>query len=233
MPIHRHIVTLVTVLLMLPVLLRLLPVGEAQAQQKPMRIGAHVYLDDWWAKHATPENRDFVTILKAHTKSGRIEALPNDRLYRQYQNRKLDCILTGGWPHDDPQLRSQRALTFEVRLFTLSDKDLSTQEEILVGRMKQFPPPSLPLERTMVDWFPLQNLPQGFDLLRAGRIDALIADPSHVLNAPDNIHHDIIPADLPPLKTVHVPLICHDTKHNRNFVEMLDRGSLMESSRLQ
>ena len=233
MPIQRHIVTLVTVLLMFPALLSILPVGEAQAQQKSMRIGAHVYLDDWWAKHTSPENRNLVTALKTYTKSGRIEALPNDRLYRLYENQKLDCILTGGWPHDDPQLRSQRALIFEVRLFTLSDNDLSTQSEVLVGKMKQFPPPSLPLDNTMVDWFSLQNLQQGFDLLRAGRIDALIADPSHVLNAPDNIHHDIIPADLPPLKRVSVPLICHDTKHNRNFVEMLDHSRLTQSSRLQ
>lgn len=233
MPIQRQLVTLVTVMLMSPVLLSLPLVAEAQAQQENIRIGAHVYLDDRWAKHTSPENRNLVTTLKAHAKSGNIETLPNDRLYHLYQSRKLDCILTGGWPHDDPQLRSKRGLTFEVRLFTLSDNDLTKRDEVLIGRMKQFPPPSVPLEQAMVDWLPLQNLKQGFDLLHAGRIDALVADSSHVQNDPGDIHQDIIPADLPPLRRFTVPLMCHDTADNRNLIEMLDRDPLVQSSRTQ
>lgn len=228
MPVQRHRITVVTVLLMLSVLLCLAVVSETKAQQNTLRIGAHVSLDNQWAKHTAPENRNFVATLKAHTQSGRIETLPNDRLYHLYETAQFDCILTGGWPHDDPQLRSKRALIFEVRLFTLSNNDLTTQDQVLVGRMKQFPPPALPLENAMIDWMPLQNLKQGFDLLRAGRIDALIADPSHVHNGPDGIHADIMAADLPPLRRFAVPLMCHDTAHNRNFIEMLDRNAMTQ-----
>lgn len=198
------------------------------ADGKEFRIGAHVILDDQWTKYTTAANRSFVATLRAKTASGTIETLPTDRLYQLYRAHQLDCILTGGWPHDDPQLMTKRALTFEVRLFTRADFDLGAQDEILVGRMKQFPPPALPLEKTMIDWLPLQNLQQGFDLLRAGRIDALLADPSHVQNDADGPQAGIVPANLPPVRQFGVPLICHDTEGNRTFVKMLDQESLTQ-----
>ncbi|NIY77320.1 hypothetical protein HED22_16830 [Thalassospira sp. HF15] len=200
----------------------------AVAQTPALRIGAHVILDEKWSKNASRENRNFVAALKAQTKSGRIETLPSDRLYQLYQSGQLDCILTGGWPHDDPQLISKRVLTFEVRLLTLANTDLPARSQILVGRMKQFPPPALPLETTLVDWLPLQNLKQGFDLLRARRIDALLADPSHIQNAPQQTHEDIIAADLPAVKRFSVPLLCHDTDYNRDMIDMLDQETLTQ-----
>jgi len=204
------------------------PSSLAAAETPALRIGAHVALDEQWSKNASHENRNFVADLEAQTKSGRIETLPTDRLYQLYQSGELDCILTGGWPHDDPQLMSKRVLTFEVRLFTLADTDLPGSSQILVGRMKQFPPPALPLETTMVDWLPLQNLKQGFDLLQAGRIDALLADPSHIRHAPKETKRDIIAADLPAVKRFGVPLLCHDTVYNRDMIDQLDQEALTQ-----
>jgi hypothetical protein len=202
--------------------------AHAATGEPDLRIGSHVLLDDQWAKYTSNENRQFVKALKARTPSGEIETLPTDRLYQLYQAVELDCILTGGWPHDDPQLSSERTLIFEVRLYRLTTMKLTLQDEILVGRMKQFPPPALPLDETLVDWLPLQNLKQGFDLLRAGRIDALLADPSHVQNAPDGPQSGIVPADLPPVKRFAVPLICHDTPENRDLIEILDQSILKQ-----
>lgn len=201
---------------------------RAMADEGEFRIGAHVALDDQWTRYTTPANRRFVSTLREKTASGKIETLPTDRLYQLYRTEQLDCILTGGWPHDDPQLMTKSALLFEVRLFTHADFDLGAQEEILVGRMKQFPPPALPLENTLVDWLPLQNLQQGFALLRAGRIDALLADPSHVQNDADGPHVGITPANLPPVRKFTVPLLCHDTEDNRALVEMLDDEALTQ-----
>jgi hypothetical protein len=203
-------------------------IAQEQAAEKTLRIGSHVLLDAPWEKHTSNENRQIVAALKARTDLGEIETLPTDRLYQLYQTGDLDCILTGGWPHDDPQLSSQRALIFEVRLYRLPTMKLSIRDEILVGRMKQFPPPALPLDDTLVDWLPLQNLKQGFDLLRAGRIDALLADPSHVHNSPDGPQSGIVPADLPPVKRFAVPLICHDTPDNRAFITSLDQTALTQ-----
>jgi len=201
---------------------------RAMADEDAFRIGAHVILDDQWTKYTTAANQSFVATLRAKTASGTIDTLPSDRLYQLYRAHQLDCILTGGWPHDDPQLTTKRALMFEVRLFTRADFDLGVLDEILVGRMKQFPPPALPFEKTMIDWLPLQNLQQGFDLLRAGRVDALLADPSHVQNDADCPQAGIVPANLPPVRQFGVPLLCHDTEGNRTFVKMLDQESLTQ-----
>lgn len=215
------------VLAMAMSLVAAMPMG-VMADEHAFRIGAHVALDDKWTQYTSPANRSFVSTLRKKTGSGKIETLPTDRLFQLYRAEQLDCILTGGWPHDEPQLMTKRALLFEVRLFTHAGFDLGAQDEILVGRMKQFPPPALPLENTMVDWLPLQNLQQGFDLLRAGRIDALLADPSHVQNDADGPHVGIVPANLPPVRQFGVPLLCHDTEGNRTFVKMLDQESLTQ-----
>ncbi|MBX2831497.1 MAG: hypothetical protein KTR23_10005 [Rhodospirillales bacterium] len=197
---------------------------SAVGQQSALRVGAHVVLDDQWAQHASEENRIFVKNLRAHTRSGTIETLPNNRLYHLYRAKELDCILTGGWPSDDPQLRSQQGLVFEVRLFTRPNTDLRAKDQILIGRMKRFPPPAIPLENTMIDWVALQNLQQGFDLLRANRIDAILAAPSHIPASQNGETPDIVPADLPPVKRFEVPLLCHDTPPNREIVEMIDQA---------
>lgn len=198
------------------------------AEETGFRIGAHVSLNNQWARYTTPANRNFAAALQARTSSGSIETLPNDRLFHLYRSGELDCILTGGWPHDDPQLVSKHALSFEVRLFTRKDVALGSKDQVLVGRLKQFPPPPLPLPDTMIDWVALQNLKQGFDLLRAGRIDALLADPSHVQNAPGAPHDGIVAADLPPVRRFDVPLLCHDNERNRHFLDILDQTSLTQ-----
>ncbi|WP_430475945.1 hypothetical protein ACQ0MK_10370 [Thalassospira lucentensis] len=201
--------------------------GSPATAQEDARIGAHVVLDDQWAQLASEENRAFVQVLRAQTGTGSIDTLPNDRLYHLYRTKKLDCILTGGWPPNDPQLRSQQTLVFEIRLFILSNTDLLAKDQILVGRMKQFAPPAIPLENTMVDWLPLQNLQQGFDLLRAKRIDALLAAPSHVQYTPDSNSdtRDIVQANLPAIKRIEVPLLCHDTVANRGIIERVDQAA--------
>ena len=189
----------------------------------PLRIGAHVPLDDQWARHASDQNQNLVKTIRLFTQSGDIDALPNNRLFHLYRTDALDCILSGGWPEDDQDIKSRHELVFEVHLFTRANVDLTQQDQILIGRLKQFAPPDIPLGTTMVDWLPLQTIDQGFDLLIAGRIDAMLADPSHISSQPAPIRNQITAADIPPVKKFTVPLLCHNTEANRDFIHHLDQ----------
>lgn len=191
-------------------------------QAQDIHIGAHVPLGKAWQEQANDHQRLFVKTLNDPPLGGIIDTLPSKRLLTLYGDGKLDCILSGSTRMNVRDVKSKAALPFELHLFTHKDTDLTIPALVTIGRMAVLPPPSVPMLPHKVDWYPLQNLTQGIELLKAGRIDAILAAPSHIRSLSPDHRGDIVDAALPPVLNIKIPLTCHDTKANRAFVAAFD-----------
>ncbi|MDP2697452.1 hypothetical protein [Thalassospira sp.] len=197
--------------------------GAGQGQAAEIRIGATIPFDAEWENVASPEQRRFIAALRDPALSGVIETVPHNRKREMYADHKLDCILTADWVKRDVDIVADKTIRFVLRLFTAPGMDLNARgPAVSVGFLAHTPRPPLSILRD-VEWYGLRSIRQGVDLLAAGRLDAIVADESHVFPTPPYQGGLVIVAPLSPVQVVALLLICHDTPANRHFVARFDQ----------
>ncbi|WP_430474763.1 hypothetical protein ACQ0MK_02980 [Thalassospira lucentensis] len=195
--------------------------------EAPVRIASNIGFDAKWLVHALPDQRKFVTRLRAQKRPVVFERAPYNRFQDVLRSGKIDCVM-GARPKDfENNIATVSKIRFELRLFRRAGVDLRSLPVVNIGILANLPRPDVPLSSEVI-WHDLRNLDQAVELLATGRVDAIIAD---VTNIRMFGRAEIVQADLPPVITVNLSLICRDTEPLREFVDGFDSSMGVSSLR--
>ena len=186
--------------------------------QEPVRIASNIEIAAKWVDLAPFEQRKFLTRLGTQSRPVSFEVIPYNRFHQLMENEQIDCVLSSQPAAFGNTIAAVSRVRFELRLFTLAGVDLTSMTNVEIGILANLPRPNVPLTAKII-WHDLSSLEQSVDLLSAGRLDAIVGDIAHI-RMYDNI--SIVQADLPPVITIKLALICRDTEPLREFVGEFD-----------
>tara|TARA_E500000318_G_scaffold90064_1_gene87794 strand:- start:276 stop:1040 length:765 start_codon:yes stop_codon:yes gene_type:complete len=193
----------------------------------PVRIASNIGFDANWLAHALPDQRKFVTRLRAQNRPVIFESLPYNRFQEILESGEIDCVMGSDQADFENSIATQSKIRFELRLFRREGVDLRSLPVVNVGILANLPRPHVPLS-SEIHWHDLRSLDQAVELLVAGRLDAIVGDATNIRMYGRT---EIVQADLPPVITANLSLICRDTEPLREFVGGFDSSMGVSSLR--
>jgi hypothetical protein len=181
-------------------------------------VSAVTEFGDIWMQHALPDQRRFISLLRAQKTPVRLDVLPFNRFGEMMANNFTDCVLSTEEITYADSILSKSRIVFELRLFHRRGIDLGRVKHMQVGILANLPPIELPVSFP-VTWVQLKDSRQAIDLVERYRIEAMVGDTTHIsmLKSPN-----LVMADVPVLKKIELALICRDTPRLRDFVSAFD-----------
>jgi len=183
-----------------------------------VRVASNIVFDTKWSRYALPAQRKFITVLGAQQRPVSFDVFPYNRFRDALDGGLADCILASHPATFENTVASKSNVRFELRLFQRVGADIRSLPQVDIGILANLPRPNLEL-RGKVVWHDLSSLEQAVDLLAAGRLTGIIGDSTNIRMFGRT---DIVEADLPPVITVSISLICRDTEPLREFVSEFD-----------
>ncbi|MCC9625999.1 hypothetical protein LPB41_30385 [Thalassospira sp. MA62] len=190
--------------------------------ESDVRVGNILVYDAKWRATLNDRQRLFFDLVYAAAGTGWIDGLPYTRLISLYQQQKLDCIVAGRPGPQTGKIISTNNVNFTLKLFTHAGKEWTrhappSARPLIVGHLATLPNIALPLERKVI-WYGIHSFDQGLALVKAGRIDLLIADEARFDNDPV-----VQPLGKFPIRVVDMVLQCNDSVKTRNFISQFDQ----------
>jgi len=183
-----------------------------------VRVASNIVFDTKWSQYALPSQRRFITLLGAQQRPVAFDVFPYNRFRDALDAGLTDCILSSHPARFEDTIASKSKVRFELRVFQRIGADIRTLPQVDIGILANLPRPSLSLRGEIV-WHDLGSLEQAVDLLAAGRLTGIIGDSTNIRMFGRT---DIIEAELPPVITVDISLICRDTEPLREFISSFD-----------
>ncbi|MBX2830079.1 MAG: hypothetical protein KTR23_02690 [Rhodospirillales bacterium] len=181
-----------------------------------VKVGNVASVTSEWRATLTQQQRNFYEALLYAPGIEWNDGLPFDRLVGLFESRELDCMVAETFRIRPGVAFSENSILFEMVIFGRRGDNLLAKNTLTVGYPATLPQFEMPFSQP-IEWYGLKTLKQGGELLKIGRIDAMVAH-SGLFDGDRAI--DRMP--FPPVHAVELNLQCHDTPRARAFLSTFD-----------